>query len=252
MKLLVCKIILGALFSVSILHGVNTKDSELGGRIGEGIGQEFLFVSLGSCCTTAHMHRECGIRKAAFPFDWIISFDGERLVEILEDDFLHFLNPRFLRVEGTALLNEYYHLEFLNEGDWEDAGYKIEEFSRKCQRRIDRFRELGNYRGKVFFVRTSYPRSLVDPHRIWRIKENIEITRQSAEKLYDRLKKRFPWLDFELIIVNSNEMAGFKVDKESSDRLLMVRIDGMIDSYQDFYRQLLSEGTVQSLANKFH
>ncbi len=229
-------IVLAILFSVSLLHAVNTKDSELGGRIEEGIGP--LFVSLGSYCETAHVHRECGIRKAAFPFDWIISFDGEKLLEILEDDFLHFLNPHFLRVYGASLLNDYYHLEFLNEGDWEDADYKIEEFSRKCQRRIDRFRNLGNYPGKVFFVRTSYPRSLVDPNRIWRIEENIEITRLSAEKLYQKLKNYFPCLDFDLIIMNLKEMAGFEVDEATSDHLLMVRIDGKIGSYKNFYHLL--------------
>jgi hypothetical protein len=70
-----------------------------------------IFVSMGSTSITAHIHRECGIRKAAFPFDWLVSFDGQKLIKILEDGFLDFLNPDILEVSGQAVLNHYYHLE---------------------------------------------------------------------------------------------------------------------------------------------
>jgi hypothetical protein len=232
-------IVFSVSFSASLLNAVNTQDSNLGGNIDQGISQEPLFVSLGSICATAHTHRECGIRKAAFPFDWIISFDGEKLIQLLEEDFLHFLNPDVLKVSGQALLNDYYHLEFLNEGDWSDAAYDVKEFSLKCQRRINRFRQLANYQGKVFFVRTAYPDSLSDPFRIWKIKENIEITYEYAEKLHKTLKKYFPKLDFELIIMNGYDGSGFSIAEQSSDHILMVRIDSMIDSYKEFYFKLL-------------
>ena len=240
MKFFIYNIVLGVLFSLPLLQAVSTKDSNLGGNIEQEISREPLFVSLGSSCKTAHMHRECGIRKAAFPFDWIISFDGEKLIDILEEDFLYFLNPSSLKVSGQALLNHHYHLEFLNEGDWEDANYDIRSFSEKCQRRINRFRLLANYQGKVFFVRTAYPYSLTDPHRIWRIKENIEITYEYADKLHRALKKCFPELAFELIIVNGYDGSGFLIEKHLSDGVLMVRIDGTIESYKEFYFKLLN------------
>lgn len=230
--------VFGLLCALSLLHAVNTKDSSLGGDIGREVCKEPLFVSLGSTCATAHMHRECGIRKAAFPFDWIISFDGEKLIDIFEEDFLHFLDTDVLEISGQALLNTYYHLEFLNEGDWEDAAYSIKEFSLKCQRRIHRFRELANYQGKVFFVRTACPHALSDPHRIWRVKENIHITYEYAEKLYQTLKAYFPKLDFELIIMNGYDRPGFIIEK-SCDHILMVRMDNVIDSYKEFYLKLL-------------
>jgi len=239
MKLLIYNILLSLLFTSSLLHAFNTADANLGGNIEQEIIQEPLFVSLGSYCRTAHMHRDCGIRKAAFPFDWIISFDGEKLIDILEEDFLHFLNPDVLKISDQALLNHHYHLEFLNEGDWSDADYDIKEFSLKCQRRINRFRQLSNYQGKVFFVRTGYPFSFSDPHRIWKIQENIEISHKYADKLHDTLKKCFPELDFELIIINEHDETGFAIEEQLSDGILMVRIDSKIESYKDFYSQLL-------------
>jgi len=53
--------------------------------------REPIFVSLGSYCAPASLIRSSGFRKAAFPFDWNISLDGEKLIELLEDDFEHFL-----------------------------------------------------------------------------------------------------------------------------------------------------------------
>ena len=240
---LILKILALSLASFASLLNAFTKDSNLGGTIEQGITQEPLFVSLGSFCVTAHMHRQCGIRKAAFPFDWIISFDVEKLIDVLEEDFLHFLNYDVLRVSGQALLNDYYRLEFLNEGDWEDAAYDINEFALKCQRIIDRFRQIANYQGKVYFVRAAHPHSVSDPHRIWKIKENIEIAADYAERLYRTLSKYFPNLDFELIIMNGSDRPGFSIGEPLSTPVLMVRIDGTKESYADFYAKLLYGGS---------
>lgn len=246
MKLIIKKIFLKffifiiPLFYLFPSHAGDTKDSDLGGNIEQQLHQEPLFVSLGSVCKTALMHRECGIRKAAFPFDWIVSFDGEKLIEIIKDDFLYFLNPNVLRIAGQTLLNDYYCLEFPNEGDWQDAAYAIEGFITKCQRRIDRFRQLANYSGKVFFVRTAYPYSLSDPNRIWKVKENIDITPEYAEKLYITLRRYFSNLDFQLIIMNGHDKSGFSIEEQFFDHILMVRIDEQIDSYKDFYSKLIS------------
>ncbi len=240
MRFFIYSIFLITLFSSSLTYGVNTKDSSLGGNIEKERNQEPLFVSLGSACITAHMHRECGIRKAAFPFDWILSCDGEKLINILEENFLHFLNSDVLSIAvGPALLNDYYHLIFLNEGDWEDANYDIREFSKKCQRRIDRFRQLADYQGKVFFVRTAVPRGSYTPLDTWGIKETSEIGYEYADKLHQALKKYFPDLDFQLIIINKNDQSGFLIEEQSSSDILMVRIDGSGESYKDFYSQLL-------------
>jgi hypothetical protein len=230
--------VFSSLVLMSSLNAFTTKDSALGGDIGQEMHNETIFVSLGSMCETAHMHRDCGIRKAAFPFDWIVSFNGEKVIEILEEDFFHFLDFDVLRVSGQSLLNDYYCLEFLNEGDWEDANYNVEAFIEKCQRRIDRFRLLGDYHGKVFFVRTSYPESLTNAQRVWKIKENIEISYEYAEKLHHALKVYFPSLNFRLIVMNTSDVPGYSIE-EQQDHLLMVKIHRDLILYQDFYSKLL-------------
>ena len=54
-----------------------------------------IFVSLGSYCRPAHFLKGCKMRHAAYPFDWIMSFDGEGLIKALEEDFKHFLEGVF-------------------------------------------------------------------------------------------------------------------------------------------------------------
>lgn len=123
-----------------------------------------LFVSLGSFCGAARLIQRCEMRTASFPFDWITSLDGEKFIELVEDDFLYFLHPDFLvrddrftqntyqaPVNGNVLLNTYYHLEFLHEGKWKDDYCStMEAFRFKYERRIARFMNLKTFPGKVF------------------------------------------------------------------------------------------------------
>jgi len=175
--------------------------------------QKFLFVSLGSICRTADVLRECGFRACAFPFDWIISTDGEKLIEILDTDFQGFITNEMpfldesisLSRGGLTLLHPYYHLEFTHESSKNEMGaYFIDwkNFHSKFQRRIDRFRQLEHFKGKVFFVRCAWFDCTVDPYLTYRCYENIEISAEYSLRLFEALKRRFPALDFSLIIQN--------------------------------------------------
>lgn len=210
---------------------------------------EPLFVSLGSSCEPAHMLRFCKLRREAFPFDWLISFDGEKLIELLEDNFLRFLNEDDLVAYdfGGALLHTYYHLEFLHDGDWRGAQYtsNMQILKPKFERRIERFRNLNHYPDPVIFIRSAYPNSFDDPHRFFRFQENLEITDEYAWRLYHALKRFFPDLKFSLIIINLHDRGEFEVEKKLSDHLIKMRanstlnLDIKISNYHRFFTQLL-------------
>ncbi|HSX13498.1 MAG TPA: DUF1796 family putative cysteine peptidase, partial [Chlamydiales bacterium] len=103
--------------------------------------KEVLFVSLGSSCTSASMIRESGCRAEGYmPFDWICSKNNDKLIEILNDDFLHFFNNEYIFMCDKYLhhiVNSYYYLEFVH--SFEDSE---EKFRSKYRRRIERFRKL--------------------------------------------------------------------------------------------------------------
>jgi hypothetical protein len=170
---------------------------------------EPLFVSLGSFCGPASTIQTCGLRKAAFPFDWMLSVDGEKIIELLENGFLHFLDEEYLvpsNINGI-LLHTYYHMEFSHEGDWREMPYSqnFEKFKTKYERRVMRFKQLNNYHGKVIFVRAAWPLS-DHPNYAFTHKGNIEISEEYSLRLNKALKKLFPNLKFELIIMNTHQV----------------------------------------------
>ena len=184
--------------------------------------QTVLFVSLGSTCVPANFTRFCEIRTASFPFDWILSLDEEKFVEVLEDDFAHFFDSGDLAVtSGNVLLNTHYRLEFLHEeGHWNTQfSSTMETFINRYERRIARFRNLRTFPGKVIFIRASdhYPA----PNRFFR--GNATIDEDQSLHLYNTLKKYFPDLDFTLMVLNFKEdEKRYVIQKELVDNLLIL------------------------------
>jgi len=217
------------------------------------LNQETLFVSLGSNCMPANLARHLGLRKAAFPFDWNVSLDGEKLIEILNDDFEYFLKEECLiRFNSVKLLNTHYHMEFVHDGDWNEEVrfHHMPILQSKYKRRIERFRNLKKYRGKIFFVRAANIHSITDESRVYKIKENVQISEEYSFKLLETLKRYFSDLNFSLIIINNHEHENFIEEKTLSDSLLMIRgcldnyeTPGVLTSYEIFFNDLLYRST---------
>ncbi len=119
----------------------------------------------------------------------------------------------------------------------------MEKFLAKYQRRIDRFRSLANYKGKVFFLRSAYWGSVSDPHRCYRIVENLEITDEAALKLHDALRKRFPNLDFTLVIINTHDRRAPVIEGYLTSHIIKTRVTPALDVPDkiEAYRKLFTE-----------
>lgn len=173
--------------------------------------KEPLFISLGSDCYVAGNLVHIGYRRASFPFDWLLSLDHNAVINILDDNFKHFLNPSYYSLHTNgSLINTYYHLEFRHEHD--------NDFIGKYGRRIDRFRRLNTYSGKIFFIRKAYKED-ASTSSYWPCKELLKITFEQALELKHVLKKRFPNLDYTLVIVN---LSGDKNSIKVTDDIIFV------------------------------
>lgn len=230
--------------SNAAIHAADDKDYDLSST------SEPLFVSLGSLCEPSHMLKYCNLRKRSFPFDWIMSLDGEAIIEILENDFKDFLNDEYFQPYGPAghLLHLHYHLEFLHEGDFNyQFEANLEKLKQKYQRRIQRFRNLNSYQGKVFFIRNAFIYSMTDPNRFFKFKENLEISEEYAYRLYQALRNFFPDLDFELLIINCCDGESFEDSKKICDHVRIFRANPYlsqaqkIENYRIFFNNLMSE-----------
>ena len=154
---------------------------------------EPLLVSLGDCCQAAWLIKYHGWRVKSFPFDWNV-FNVKDIGKILETNFEFFLTPNYLKqveeignlppnISGfkNHIYNTHYNLLFVHCDPF------ALEWQKTFLKRIERFRQLGNYPGKVFFIYTTF-----------NSRDSLEIN--DIRKLYTSLHTYFPLLDFEIII----------------------------------------------------
>jgi hypothetical protein len=174
-------------------------------------------IPLGSSCHISTEMRCHNIRDQAFPFDWnITTFDS--LYRILDEDFAHFLDQNYLtlREDRYSVINTYYGIEFrhdfpndnpkinkhqqLDIPPHEMAEFKIatdyldflESVNEKYQRRIQRFYEVASSSQQVIFIRYGLT------------------TKEEAIQLQELLHRKFPALNFILVICGEGE--GIKSD----------------------------------------
>ncbi len=179
-----------------------------------------LFVSLGADCLTASMMQLFGKRQAAFPLDWLVTMDDEGLIHLLNNNFQDFTNRAHLiahPINSDKLVHYHYHIEFVHDWTsdyWQKTRYQeeFEKFQIKYQRRIERFQQLANYKGKVIFIRLLRPVHL-PPELFWFDFSPNEDEKDYSFSLYAALRRLFPHLDFKLIVViktdTSNKMEIF-------------------------------------------
>lgn len=180
--------------------------------------KETLFISLGPDCYISGYLDQIGYRRASFPFDWLLMLDHSGMVKLLNDDFKYFLDPSCYAIHTNRyLVHTYYHLEFRHEHDNDLIG--------KYARRIDRFRKLDLYPGKIFFIRKSYA-GAESPSFYWPSKDLLHISFEDALELKQGLKKRFPNLDHSLVIIN---FCGGRTTIKIQDDIIMVNADPQTD-----------------------
>lgn len=177
----------------------------------QSLDRRVTFVSLGSHCEGTVFLNAHHLRNAAFPFDWLLTCQHDRFLSILETDFAHFLDGQFFIQHPKypyVLENIFYQAEFRHEwffvdSEWSEERSKVqwEEMGTKYHRRINRFRELRNYPGKVVFLRIAYDVQN-DPNLFWGVEGIERITQEQAQELKNALDCYFPGLNFRLVIVN--------------------------------------------------
>lgn len=179
-------------------------------------------MGLGTNCEPAQLLRANDLRNSSFPFDWIVTIDTDGMVALLDDDFQYFLDRRFLfqlsPYKHSFTVNSYYQLEFRHDGVILESEASWQSVYAKYERRINRFRQIRDFPGKVFFIRMAH--DYKDGGTWWQ-NEMVGITALEARKLKEALDRYFPALDFTLVILNSEEevwpsMEGiveFKIDR---------------------------------------
>lgn len=149
-------------------------------------------ISLGSSCQSAWQLEVNGVRKLAYPFDWLMTpFDGLvsfiinkgegflekdniEVIEILHGDPLSFLHVADRKYDFHSM-HDFFFPDMYNYGD----------VKAKYERRIQRFFDLLESNKKILFVRT-------------------QISRDEAVRLDDLLHYLYPYLEYTLVAINDD------------------------------------------------
>ncbi len=161
-----------------------------------------IIISLGQDCQAAWRLKQFNLREAAYPFDWLRSYDFKGVCATIEDRFMNFLNAGYLTVAREQVSNNVYNLGFVHDFPTNDAGYIAVEnencgmivsnyleylnlVKKKYEPRIKRFLDALEGNNKVFFIRT-------------------HITPEQACYFTKIIDKIFPRADYTLIVIHEN------------------------------------------------
>ena len=81
----------------------------------QGDNAAYKFVTLGKNCYLTVCLHNCGLREAAYPFDWIDTSNVNALISVLDNDFLHYTDENsFAKLQNQlpSYLNTFYGLGF--------------------------------------------------------------------------------------------------------------------------------------------
>lgn len=175
-----------------------------------------IVISLGFNCVAADMLRKYKVREFASPFDWIYS-SLSGVCQCIDDKFQDFLNPKYLTVDDSAILNTKYILSFFHDfpeepkngrnlpaHNWQDS---IEEIAIKYNRRIKRFCETMNSGRTIYLIRT--------PSLSYWPLDRVHQDRHAIEKLRDCISRAFPNANFTIIAISHDPsyMQDWKLDR---------------------------------------
>lgn len=132
------------------------------------------YIPLGCDCSVAFQLHSYGLRKNAYPFDWIRTNNLDDIINILQNNFQFFLDVDKYSVsdkfpcmydddwnddesKNYILKNNKYSIIYPHEIKYDDIyDVHLESFKKKYQRRIERFSSvIGDEHIKKIFIRIS-------------------------------------------------------------------------------------------------
>lgn len=210
-----------------------------------------LFVSLGSSCEVAMELRRCSLRSVAFPFDWLLTLNHDLFIDLLNENFNHFLDKNsFSMHPGNSKIieNHLYQVEFRHDppelvvGSLEEIyKHQLGEILSKYSRRIERFRELRNYPGKIFFIRAAYNfagNENVCWGDFYSGKSQAVYTPTQIRELRKTLETYFPGVNFTLIIINHREEYPYEIMNIPGVIEFKVRLSHIAEDYASIFNHL--------------
>ncbi len=205
------------------------------------------FISLGGNCYVAEDLIRLGLRDCAYPFDWCFSSDFSGVVSAVQNDFVDFVEERYLlqhKDKRTRYYNEKYRLSFFHDFDkYLPLKKQINNVQNKYNRRINRF--LNDITEPTLFIRY-----IIASSDVAYIKENY----CEIEKI---IKQKCP--ENEIIYITHYESLTslsdkiFLISKDEDDwmsRTPIMKIEDFVESVENISYKKRNENLSFSTAKK--
>lgn len=112
-------------------------------------------ISLGFFCSTASELERLGLRRNSSPFDWVLSLDISKVIDLINNEFEGIFNIKYLkqyRSNPSYYVNTKYDIHFYHDFDkYKTLEAQLEDIDNKYRRRINKFYEV--IKSKTLFVR---------------------------------------------------------------------------------------------------
>lgn len=157
-----------------------------------------IIIPIGGDCGVAEMTKKYGLRKYAFPFDWICTYNG--ISEIIKNDFKYFL-PDLKEIEDLNIIdgcpnvfNHNYGIKFIHDK------LELPEENEKYERRIKRFKEIlrNPPNEKIIFLKKGFNYHNIDEYEL---KSEIEDAKEFNKYLQNNYKD---FKNYKIIVILMN------------------------------------------------
>jgi len=144
--------------------------------------------SLGTSCHTAFFFKNAGYRESSMPFDWVALDNLRNVLNILNDDFASFMDKSLYtdhvdKCDGRAGHKSFNSVFFNHFNPRKEEHYN---YYQRCIERFKAIEQLPKNETVLFVAMTRY----TDPQQ-----EDL------IHSIYSKLKKYFPNVNFELLVV---------------------------------------------------
>lgn len=150
-----------------------------------------IIIPIGIDCGVSEMLRKYNLRNNAYPFDWIVSYNG--ITKIIKNDFKDYIpdiNDSIGIIEGCHnIFNHNYGTKFIHDK------FPLKEEYEKYNRRINKFKEiLNNTTDDIIFFKKGHA---YHNHAEYKFKDDIE----DVIELNNYLKENYKNLKYKIILV---------------------------------------------------
>ena len=185
------------------------KGVDMGNRIGDNLDRQsdrqtgFNIISLGFFCGVAQELERIGLRNKSFPFDWVISGDFEKVIKLIESNFVSFMQKNDLFQEYS--INPQYYYDINNKIHFYHDFNKYQSFDSQFLK----IKEKYQWRINRFYDTISHPTIFI---RYVSSKKELDFIKVKEHTINDLLKKFND--SNELIYIIDNTLQGTKLSNK--------------------------------------